>query len=55
MTTTQILSPKQDQKSPKKRQQSFHSVDIGTPRVPLRKPQKIKQAPELLCDWEDAS
>ncbi|WP_192881670.1 MULTISPECIES: hypothetical protein [unclassified Nostoc] len=55
MMTTQTLTTKPDKKSPKKRQQSFPSVDIGSPQVPLRKPKKITQAPELLSDWEHAS
>ena len=55
MTTTQTISPKQDKKSPKKRQVSFFSADIGTPKVPLRKVTKIKQEYELLSDWNHAS
>lgn len=55
MTTTLPITTKPDKKSAKKRQQSFPSVDIGSPKVPLRKPQKIKQEPELLSDWEHAS
>jgi hypothetical protein len=55
MTTTQTISPKQDKKSAKKRQPSFLSADIGTPRVPLRKGKKIKQEHELLSDWNHAS
>ncbi|UKO96792.1 hypothetical protein [Nostoc sp. UHCC 0870] len=55
MTLTQTITTKPDKKSAKKRQQSFPSMDIGSPKVPLRKPKKITQEPELLSDWEHAS
>ncbi len=55
MTTTQTITTKPDKKTSKKRQQSFPNMDIGSPKVPLRKPQKIKQEYELLRDWEHAS
>jgi hypothetical protein len=55
MTTTQTICPKLAKKSDKKRQQSFMSMDIGTPRVPLRKAKRTKQEYELLSDWNHAS
>lgn len=55
MTTTQTPSPTQTKKSPKKRQQSFQHMDIGSPKVPVRKPKKIQQQYELLSDWDHAS
>ncbi|MBD2569504.1 MULTISPECIES: hypothetical protein [Anabaena] len=45
----------QENKSAKKTKQSFGSVDIGTPKVPVRKSKAKKQERELLSDWEDAS
>ncbi|WP_177176221.1 hypothetical protein [Trichormus sp. NMC-1] len=45
----------QEHKSAKKTKQSFPSVDIGTPKVPVRKSKTKKQERELLSDWEDAS
>ncbi|MBE9006129.1 hypothetical protein IQ259_13975 [Fortiea sp. LEGE XX443] len=45
----------ENQKSTQKKQQSFPRMDIGTPKVPLRKTKKIKQEHELLSDWEHAS
>ncbi|MEA5564640.1 MULTISPECIES: hypothetical protein [unclassified Anabaena] len=54
MTLTQTITTKPDKKSAKK-QQSFPRMDIGSPKVPLRKPQQITQSPELLSDWEHAS
>ncbi|MFN6566650.1 hypothetical protein [Dendronalium sp. ChiSLP03b] len=55
MTTTQTNSTTQDKKSAKKRQQSFPAMNIGTPKAPLRKPNKTKQEHELLSDWDHAS
>lgn len=55
MTATQTITTKPDKKSAKKRQQSFPSMSIGSPKVPLRKSKKITQEHELLSDWEHAS
>ncbi|WP_414542868.1 hypothetical protein [Nostoc sp. CCY0012] len=55
MTTTQIHTPTPEKKSPKRKQQSFDRMDIGSPKVPLRKPKKIQQQHELLSDWDHAS
>ena len=44
----------QESKS-KKKKQSFPSVDIGTPKVPIRKTKTQNQQSELLSDWEHAS
>jgi hypothetical protein len=55
MTATQTITTNPDKKSAKKRHQFFPSMDIGTPKVPLRKPQKVKQEYELLSDWNHAS
>ncbi len=45
----------QESKSTKKKQ-SFPSVDVGTPKVPLRKTKAKKtQQSESLSDWEHAS
>jgi hypothetical protein len=55
MTATQTLTNKPDKKSAKKRQQSFPGINIGSPKVPLRKSKKITQERELLSDWEHAS
>ncbi|WP_353932735.1 hypothetical protein WJM97_09165 [Okeanomitos corallinicola TIOX110] len=49
MTTTQ------EKKSTKKIKQSFANVDIGTPKVPVRKTKAKTQQRELLSDWEHAS
>ncbi|MBW4643809.1 MAG: hypothetical protein KME23_12600 [Goleter apudmare HA4340-LM2] len=54
MTNTQTTSNTQN-KSAKKKQQSFLRMDIGTPQVPLRKSKPQKQQHELLSDWEHAS
>ena len=54
MTITQISTITQDQRSAKKKH-SFPVMDIGTPKVPLRKQKKIKQQYELLSDWDHAS
>jgi hypothetical protein len=54
MTSTETNSNTQN-KSAKKKQQSFPRVDIGTPKVPLRKSKPQKQQHELLSDWEHAS
>ncbi len=44
-----------EHKSTKKNKQSFPGVDIGTPKVPLRRTKPKKQERELLSDWEHAS
>jgi hypothetical protein len=44
----------QEGKSTKKKQ-SFPPVDIGTPKVPVRKTQAKNQQSESLSDWEHAS
>lgn len=49
MTTTST------NKSSKKMKNSFTHVDIGTPKVPVRKNKLQKQQRELLSDWEHAS
>ncbi|MDZ8054157.1 MAG: hypothetical protein RMX68_017290 [Aulosira sp. ZfuVER01] len=54
MTNTPTTSKTQENKSAKKRQQSFPKTDIGSPRVPIRKKQ-TKQQYELLSDWEHSS
>jgi hypothetical protein len=54
MTTTQTAANKTENKSAKKKQQSFPRADIGTPRVPIRQ-RKTKQQQELLSDWNHAS
>ncbi|MEA5551697.1 hypothetical protein VB713_12020 [Anabaena cylindrica UHCC 0172] len=45
----------QENKSAKKMKRSFPAVDIGTPKVPVRKSNAKKQNRELLSDWEHAS
>jgi hypothetical protein len=55
MTSTQVSSNTKENKSARKKQQSFPGVDIGSPKVPLRKRNKTKQEHELLSDWEHAS
>ncbi len=55
MTTTQTNPNTKENKSAKKKQQSFPQIDIGTPKVPLRKSKTHKQQQELLGDWEHAS
>ncbi|WP_413172479.1 hypothetical protein [Anabaena azotica] len=45
----------QENKSGKKTKQSFPPVDIGTPKVPVRKSKAKKQERESLSDWEHAS
>ncbi len=55
MTSTQINSKAKENKSAKKKQQSFAGVDVGSPQVPLRKRNKTRQEHELLNDWEHAS
>jgi hypothetical protein len=54
MTTTQIDSNKQKNKSAKKKQNSPTTVNLGTPKVPSRQKPK-KQQCELLGDWNHAS
>ena len=49
MTNTQA------KKSSKKAKQSFPHIDIGTPKVPVRKSQAKNQERESLSDWEHAS
>jgi len=44
----------QETKSAKKKQ-SFPPVDIGTPKVPVRKTKAKNQQSESLSDWEHAS
>jgi hypothetical protein len=48
MTNTQ-------ESKPKKKKQSFPSLDIGTPKVPVRKTKAKTQQSESLSDWEHAS
>ena len=49
MTNTQ-------ESKPKKKKQSFPSLDIGTPKVPVSKTNAKKtQQSESLSDWEHAS
>jgi hypothetical protein len=55
MTTTQTAPKTKEHKSAKKKHQSFPSMDIGTPKVPLRRRNQPKQQHELLSDWEHAS
>jgi hypothetical protein len=45
----------QENKSAKKTKQSFPVVDIGTPKVPIRKSKVKSENRELLSDWEHAS
>ncbi|WP_179198286.1 hypothetical protein [Nostoc sp. T09] len=54
MTNTPTSSKTQENRSAKKKQQSFPKTDIGSPKVPIRKKQ-TKQEHELLSDWEHAS
>ncbi len=54
MTSTQVSSNTKENKSAKKKQ-SFGSVDVGSPKVPLRQRTKTEQQHELLSDWEHAS
>jgi hypothetical protein len=44
----------QETKSAKKKQ-SFPPVDIGTPKVPVRKSKVKNKQSESLSDWEHAS
>jgi hypothetical protein len=44
----------QETKSAKKRHQSANSIDIGSPRVPIKQRQ-TKQQQETLSDWSHAS
>jgi len=55
MTTTQITTNTKENRSVRKKQQSFPGRDIGSPKVPLRKRNKAEQEHELLSDWEHAS
>jgi hypothetical protein len=45
----------QNKTSAKTKKQSFGRIDIGSPKVPVRKTKKMKQEQELLSDWEHAS
>lgn len=54
MTNTPTGSKTQENRSAKKKQQSFPKTDIGSPKVPIRKKQ-TKQEHEVLSDWEHAS
>ena len=49
-----VMKNIQERKSTKKKQ-SFSPVDIGTPKVPVRKTQAKNKQSELLSDWEHAS
>ncbi|MBK1989507.1 hypothetical protein A0J48_018535 [Sphaerospermopsis aphanizomenoides BCCUSP55] len=49
------MTDTQEKKSAKKTKQSFPPVDIGTPKVPVRKSKAKKLDRELLSDWEHAS
>ncbi|AFZ00207.1 hypothetical protein [Calothrix sp. PCC 6303] len=49
-----VVSSNQETKSAKKRQQSANSIDIGSPRVPIKQRQ-TKQQQETLSDWAHAS
>ncbi len=44
----------EERKSTKKKQ-SFPPVDIGTPKVPVRKTKAQNKHSESLSDWEHAS
>ncbi len=54
MTTTQTSSKKAENKLAKKKQQSSHQTDIGTPKVPVHQ-RKMNQQHEVLSDWNHAS
>jgi hypothetical protein len=49
------MTKTQEKKSAKKMQNSFTAMNIGTPKVPVRKTKPNKQERELLSDWEHAS
>jgi hypothetical protein len=49
-----VMKNTQERKSTKKKQ-SFSPVDIGTPKVPVRKIQAKNKQSESLSDWEHAS
>ena len=49
-----VMKNTQERKSTKKKQ-SFPPVDIGTPKVPVRKIQAKNKQSESLSDWEHAS
>ncbi len=55
MTTTQADSITKEKRSAKKKQQSFPGINIGTPKVALRKCKHRQQEHELLSDWNHAS
>ncbi|MEA5506712.1 hypothetical protein VB735_27155 [Halotia wernerae UHCC 0503] len=55
MTTTQTHSTTKDKRSTKKKQQSFPDMNIGNPKVALRKCKHPQQEHELLSDWNHAS
>lgn len=49
------MTKTQEKKSAKKNKNSFTTMNIGTPQVPVRKTKPKKQQRELLSDWEHAS
>jgi hypothetical protein len=49
-----LTSSKEQTKSAQKRQQSTNSIDIGSPKVPIKQRQ-TKQQQETLSDWAHAS
>ena len=49
-----VMKNTQERKSTKKKQ-SFPPLDIGTPKVPVRKTQAKNKQSESLSDWEHAS
>ncbi|WP_179068496.1 hypothetical protein [Nostoc sp. C052] len=55
MKTQQISSTTPENRPTKTKKQSFPGMNIGSPKVPFRKYQKISQQYELLSDWEHAS
>ncbi len=55
MNTTPTNPNTPENRSAKKKHQSFPKTDIGTPKVPVRKRNQTKPAQELLSDWENAS
>ncbi|MEH1850980.1 MAG: hypothetical protein V7L11_04645 [Nostoc sp.] len=55
MKTQQISPTTQENTPPKTKKQSFPGMNIGSPKVPFCKYQKISKQYELLSDWEHAS
>ena len=49
------MTKTQEKKSAKKVKNSFPPVNIGSPKVPVRKTKPKKQQRELLSDWAHAS